>query len=36
MIELGISALLVLAVIEVIFWGFTIGMLRKVWHKVKQ
>ena len=33
--EFAVSFIVTLAVLEVLFWGFTIGMLRKIWRKVK-
>jgi len=35
MTEFAVLFLLVLAVLEVLFWGLTIGLLRKVWDKIK-
>jgi len=35
MTEFAVAFLLTLAVLEVLFWGLTIGLLRKVWHKIK-
>ena len=35
MTEFGIGVIIALAVCELLFWGITIGLLRKVWNKVK-
>jgi len=35
MTDFTLTFLITLAVVEVLFWGFTVGMLRKIWNKLK-
>jgi hypothetical protein len=35
MIEFAAAFLITIAVLELVFWGITIGLLRKIWNKLK-